>query len=342
MALWLVRAGRHGERETLAIEKSVVVIGWTELPDLSGIHSREALFKAMEENHPDAERKTLVNWTGQVWAFLRTILREDLVALPLKSRSAIAIGRITGDYDYRADLPEDARHTRPVEWLGEWSRNAFDQDLLYSFGAFMTVCRIQRNHAEERVRAIVEGRKPTSSPAREDDDSATDIAIAHDIEQWTRDQIRTFIGKKFRSHELTRLIAAILRAQGYQAQESPEGPDGGVDIIAGKGLLGFDPPRLAVQVKSSDSPIDVKVLRELQGVMKNFGAAQGLFVSWGGFKGSVAKEAARVYFEIRLWDADDVVRMVQAYYADLPEAIQAELPLKRIWTLVQSEEEPLT
>ena len=37
MTLWLVRAGKHGEREELALENDIAVIGWDELPDLSGI-----------------------------------------------------------------------------------------------------------------------------------------------------------------------------------------------------------------------------------------------------------------------------------------------------------------
>ncbi len=42
---------------------------------------------------------------------------------------------------------------------------------------------------------------------------------------------------------------------------------------------------------------------------------------------------------IRLWDADDLVRAVLANYERLPDAMQADLPLKRIWTLVQVDEE---
>ncbi|WP_346864991.1 hypothetical protein [Methanocalculus sp. MSAO_Arc2] len=35
MTLWLVRAGRYGEREQLALEKKIAVIGWDDVPDLS-------------------------------------------------------------------------------------------------------------------------------------------------------------------------------------------------------------------------------------------------------------------------------------------------------------------
>ena len=103
--------------------------------------------------------------------------------------------------------------------------------------------------------------------------------------------------------------------------------------------MGFEAPRLAVQVKSWDAPIDIKVFNELQAAMANFGADLGLLVTWGGYTAPVGKEAARNFFKIRIWDADTLVQMIQEYYEQLPEDIQAELPLKRIWTLVQEEDE---
>lgn len=132
-------------------------------------------------------------------------------------------------------------------------------------------------------------------------------------------------------------MEAILRVQGYQTIKSEEGPDGGVDIVAGRGPLGFDPPRLCVQVKATGSAQDIKVLRELKGVMTDFNADQGLFVSWGGFKRSVLSEARRHFFEIRLWDASDVIREIQEHYDQFSDAIKADLPLKRVWTVALDE-----
>jgi restriction system protein len=339
MALWLVRAGSHGEREATALEQGIALIGWEELPDLSRIQTREGLAKLLKQTYPDEKHKTLLNWESQIWPFLGVIKEGDRVALPLKTRAAVAIGKVKGPYQYRPQLPPDARHTRPVQWLKELPRSAFDQDLLYSLGAFMTVCRIQRNNAEERILALLDGQAP-SKPAlpAASVEATSDAEAPPDIEQFAKDQIRDFIGQKFKSHDLAHLVGSLLEAQGYKVRIAPEGPDGGVDIIAGKGLLGFDPPRLAVQVKSGSSPVDVKVLRELQGVMKNFGAEQGLIVAWGGYTNAVQKEAARLFFEIRLWDSGDLVQMIQTHYEGLPDALQAELPLKRIWTLVPSED----
>ena len=37
---------------------------------------------------------------------------------------------------------------------GDIPRSNFDQDLLYSLGAFLTICEVKRNDAEKRIRAM--------------------------------------------------------------------------------------------------------------------------------------------------------------------------------------------
>jgi hypothetical protein len=41
MVVWLIRAGRYGQDEDLALEKNLAIIGWEELGDLSKVKSRE-------------------------------------------------------------------------------------------------------------------------------------------------------------------------------------------------------------------------------------------------------------------------------------------------------------
>jgi restriction system protein len=337
MALWLVRAGKYGEREDFALQNNLALIGWEELPDLSYIKVRKELTTLLKKSYPDLNPKTLMNWESQIWPFVKEISVGDLIALPLKHRAVIAIGEFTGDYCFIGDNPINARHVRPVKWLNEFPRNQFGQDLLYSLGAAMTVCRIRRNNAESRVRNILAGKKDIQTTIS-DSSIAVESESLVDLEEIARDQITSYINRELKGHGLARLVGAILQAQGYQVRVSPEGPDGGVDIIAGRGTLGFESPRLVVQVKSSDTPIDVGVLRELQGVISSFGAELGLIVAWGGYRGTVEKEAARQFFKIRLWDAKDLVLNLQENYERLPENIQAELPLKRIWALVKEEE----
>ena len=117
MSLWVVRAGRYGEREAYALENQQVVIGWDKLPDLDGLETREELEQLVRQTYPGFSPGKIANHTGQLWAFLRRIEPGDLVLLPLKTRSAIAVRLIEGPYRYVAGEPAAVRHARAVKWL---------------------------------------------------------------------------------------------------------------------------------------------------------------------------------------------------------------------------------
>ena len=90
MALWLVRAGRNGEQEDLALDQGLAVIGWRQIPDLDGIGSRDELKALYAELDPNQSVNRIANKASQLWAFAKKIQEGDLVALPLKRRSAAA------------------------------------------------------------------------------------------------------------------------------------------------------------------------------------------------------------------------------------------------------------
>lgn len=331
MSLWLVRAGSYGEQEQGALENKVVTIGWNDLPNLSNIKEKKALAEIYSRVYPNAKKKEAANQVGQIWRFIREIRKGDLVALPLKTQSAIVIGKVERDYEYR-ELTANIRHIRRVKWLKTIPRSSFDQDILYSLGAFMTVCQIERNEAESRVKKLLQKGEIAEAGVMP---VAPEEVI--DIEEYARDQIVKHVGAKFKGHNLARLVEAILRAQGYVTRSSPPGPDGGIDILAAAGSLGFDKPRVCVQVKSSSFPTDVKVVRELRGVMSKVGAEQGLLVAWGGFNPQATQEAKDAFFSIRLWDQGALLEEIFKYYERFEDTLKAELPLKKIWGLVIEE-----
>lgn len=339
MALWLVRCGSRGEGESFALTHNVVGIGWPELGDLSAVRSLDGIKQRLNEEFPDDKPSKISNWAGQLDAFTHRIKQGGLVAPPLKTAPAVAFGRVTGGYSYDPKAPEQVRHQRPVHWIREdVPRSEIDQDLLYSLGAFMTVCQISRNNAEKRIEALLAG-KPTTerSPLEVPSDEGNEAAPV-DFDRLSRDQISKRIGARFHGHELAQLVGDILRAEGFVTSVSPAGPDGGVDILAGQGSMGFDGAMLAVQVKSGAQQVDAPTLRELQGVMSNFGATRGLLVSWGGFTKAARAEARRLFFQIRLWDSDALVDKITELYERLPGETQADVPLRRIWTLVPDED----
>jgi restriction system protein len=336
VAVWLVRCGKRGEGgETIALENGLVGIGWGELGDLRGLTNLDAVRKRLAATYQNGKPATLENWARQINTFLNWIKPGDVVAMPLKETPAVAFGTVKGDYAYTPDAIGPLVHQRSVQWVrDDVPRQEIGQDLLYSLGAFMTVCQIKRNEAERRIDALLRGE---SDPGIQDQN--VDVAEEEDAEvagrnlsQDVEDQVRAMIGKRFHGHDLARLVDEILRIEGYATDRSPAGPDGGVDILAGRGPMGFE-GRLAVQVKSGNTVCDAPTLRELQGVMANFGATHGLLVSWGGFTKVARAEARRLFFQIRLWDSNQLIGRIQELYTRLPENVRAEMPMKQIWTI---------
>jgi restriction system protein len=81
----------------------------------------------------------------------------DAVVVPFLGQPMIAIGEITGPYRWVPDGDPDMPHIREVAWhTTDVPRVAFDVDLLHSFGGSVTVCSVSRNHAEGRVRAMID------------------------------------------------------------------------------------------------------------------------------------------------------------------------------------------
>lgn len=348
MAIWLIRAGSHGEYEQKFIQEKRVYVTWDGLNvDLKKLKDRAELDTKLTWKFRDAKVKRITNWVSQIWPFAHEIKKGDWVILPLKSQPAIYIGEITGSYQFESQGPDPFFHWLPVKWIGEAvPRRHFGQDILNSLGAFLTICRIKRNNAEARITKMKEnGWKPESiqaavAPTASDDaEEGATVAANTDLEAAGRDQIGRLISARFKNHDLTRLVDAILQAQGYTTYRSPEGADGGADILAGNGPLGFSSPRLCVEVKSEDSPIGRPDVDKLLGAVSKFGAQEGLFVSWSGFKPNVFKEISPSFFKVRLWTQKEFLEALFANYDRLDQDLKAELPLKRIWTVAAQDGE---
>tara|TARA_R110002049_G_scaffold100902_1_gene245306 strand:+ start:8300 stop:9331 length:1032 start_codon:yes stop_codon:yes gene_type:complete len=343
MALWLVRAGKSGQYEDKFLTEGRIYLTWNHVSnDLSKLNAKEQLTEIVDQYYPDNKKGRTRNWVSQLWPFAHGMAIGDWVVLPSKKKSSVHIGKITGEYVNSPELESPYYHYRSVDWFAtDIPRSNFDQDLLYTFGAFLTICRIKRNDAENRIKKMAQNgwkSSPKDIPlivSEDDTDEATQI----DLEQLARDQIAKLIISKYKGHGLADLVDAILKAQGFTTHVSPPGPDKGVDILAAPGVLGFGSPRLCVQVKSSDSPLDRPTLDQLIGTMQNFKAEQGLLVSWGGFKNSVDKEIPSQFFNVRLWDAASIVDEFFRHYDLLDEDIKAEIPLKRVWTLAITDED---
>ncbi|MCP3032355.1 restriction endonuclease [Halobacillus sp. A1] len=340
MSIWLFRAGRQGEYENKFLQDNRVYLTWDDLKiDLSVISEKGELYQALINLYDLEKEKKAVNWASQIWPIAHRMEVGDWVVLPSKMNRTIHIGEITGDYQYEESNGSPYYHFRDVKWFAkDIPRDRFDQDLLYSFGAFMTVCKIKRNDAEKRIREMyrnhwhIKKDKTIEDLVDENEDQVT-----FDLDEYIYDQISKRIIQRFKGHNMETLIEELLKAKGFTTYRSPEGADHGVDILAASDTLGFGHPRICVQVKTSDTPLDRPTLDQLIGTMSNFSAGFGLLVSWSGFKNSVMREVPKQFFKVRLWDSKTVINEIFKNYEHLSDEIKKEIPIKRVWMMDESD-----
>ena len=166
MTAWVVRGGRNGEREGDALEKGLLGIGFNLLADLSTVRAKDDIRDLLQQINPAEKPRTLSSHTAVLWAFKDILKTGDLVVMPRKGLSTIAIGEIAGDYQHRPETPE-AVHTRSVKWLNQaGSREALYPDLRASINGNRTLYQPKSIDSELRLRAVAEtGRDPGAGRA---------------------------------------------------------------------------------------------------------------------------------------------------------------------------------
>ena len=348
---WVVRGGSKGESDQLFLAKNLVGIGFDTFGDLTSVTSRDAMKALAVKALPEAKEASAYNYAAQAWAFRGRIEVGDLVVVPLKNSPHVAIGRIAGDYEYAPDGLGKVHHTRTVEWLRtDIPRTVIGKDLLYSIGAFSTVVQVQRNDAAYRLGVLAASDdaedpgersgavpKPVAASAAADDADLEDAATesGFDIDAYVSDRITARIRERFDGHRLSQLVGAILEAEGFVVQVSPPGADGGVDILAGRGLFGMDATRVVVQVKSEPKAVSDTVVSQLHGAVARNAADQGLLVAMGGVTKPAERELVGQKFRVAVWDADRLQRAIFENYESLPADVKADLPLRRAWVLAE-------
>ena len=349
MTVWTIRGGSNSEYEDAFLEKGVVAIDFGLHQSIADFANRDAL-----RSHIEGE-----SGANQLWRFCNEVETGDTVVLPRKRTRQIAVGRISGPYAYQSEsAASGAPHTRRVDWqAADIPRSHFDQDLLNSFNSLLTLSQPRAPDAEARIRQTVnvfmELETPEISNLRTsaesipatptiDDDAGADQAAEINLDQVIRERIIARFRRQYAGKELEYLVASILRAYDYHVMQTREGPDGGIDVLAGKGDLGFGEPRLCVQVKGRTTPVSLTEYSSLRGNIAAFGAGHGLLVSLGGFTKPVHdRNEQQSFFAIRLWGPEDLAQRLLEKYDSLPQDIRADfrddIPLDTVQVLRRGE-----
>ena len=342
MPVWVVRAGRRGEGEEFALAEGIASIGFGLRRSVAEFANRDDLRDHLiSDTYKDSSANAAASAAGQLWNFAHAIGIGDMIVLPRKQPRVVAIGTVVGAYEYMPELAThlDTPHVLAVDWKArDIPREDFDQDLIYSLGGLATVYRVRASNARSRIELIMTRHLAGPlSDGRDPDAPADDEVFQIDLEEQISERILDRIRQMYSGVKLEYLVASILRASGYNALETRRGPDGGIDVVAGQGDMGFGQPRLCVQVKSGRSAVTRPEYDQLRGNINTFGADHGLLVSLGDFTRDVRVENERSFFQIRLWGPNDLVDKLLETYDALPDDIQKDIPLRNRRVLVETE-----
>jgi restriction system protein len=329
--IWGIHAGKTGDADTLFLTGGFIAIGWPKMGDLGTLKAdRDEFKKKVAKVYPTSKPGAIRTYAGELYRFVHEINTGDIVAFPSKRDRKIHIGYVTGDYKHDPSKDENYPNLRPVKWLKAIPRTKFTQGALYEIGSAMSLFQI-RNYAEE-FRAALEG-KAEATPAGQDE---TIKIVAEDIEETTRDFVLKKLAQELKGHPFAEFIGHLLGAMGYRTRLSPECPDGGIDIIAHKDELGFEPPIIKVQVKSTDGSIGDPVVSALYGKVSN--GEFGLLITLGTFTAQ-ARSFARSKSNLRLIDGDELVMLILQHYEQFDSSYKGLLPLTRVYVPEIIEEE---
>jgi restriction system protein len=331
--IWGIHGGRSGDAGTLFLKSNVVAIGWAKLGDLSKLGStRDAFKQAVAKAWPEKKAGAVPNNAGQLFRFVYEIKPGDIVVFPSKWDRTIHVGRVEGPYRYDPGPMEAYPNLRSVKWLKHVPRSSLSQGALYELGSALSLFQV-KNYGDEILALLEIKSEPRPVPPKQDE---TVAEITKDIDDSTRDFIIKTLAQQTKGHPFAHFVAHLLGTMGYHTRVSPEGSDGGVDIVAHRDDLGFEPPIIKVQCKSSEGKVGDPEVSALYGKVGD--DEHALFITLG-YYSPQARADARARTHLRLIDGNELVDLVLAHYEKFDTKHKTLLPLRRVYVPDVAEEE---
>jgi restriction system protein len=313
--------GHHHGRQPL--DQGYVAIGWHEAGDLGAIAGNREAFKAqLAQVFPAKSAGAIPVEAGVLFRFAVEMQLGDIIVYPSKGDRMVNIGRIAGAYRFVPDANAEYPNRRPVKWLKSIPRAAFTQSALHEIGSALTLFRVT-THTEEFL-AAVKGKSLEPEPV---DDTAAEKVSAQ-VEESTEDFIIKRLKASQTSYQFEHFIAHLLKCMGYFASVTQASGDGGVDIIAHRDELGFEPPIIKVQCKQVISTVGRPQVQQLHGAIE--AGEHGLFVTLGSFSPD-ARTFERTKPNLRLLDGAALIELIFNHYHQFEPRYQMLLPLKRVY-----------
>lgn len=309
---WMIRAGDDNELIPIWKEMSIASIGWPQLGDPKQYRTKDEMSAKADDVFAESKPKSRSSWVNQVWRFSRGINKGDRVITYFKETHFY--DKTVGNQAYPNNIE--------VNWEEVTvERDGLSQAAKNSLGSVLTVFRVD-DWGSEIEKLLKNPSLSVVEPVNDDDEDEIVDDIVSRAKVMVQDKI-----DKLDPWEIQELMGGLLQSMGYNAQVSPKGPDGGVDVLAYKDAFGFEKPIIKVQVKHRKSSASAPEVQQLLGA--NPIVANSLFVSTGGFT-SQAKVVAK-HNEVRLVSLEELVNLVVKWYDNMPNDVRALLPLQKMY-----------
>ena len=322
---WMIRAGEGGYlAENFA--KGYVAIGWRDVGDLTKVQTADEIRqKYLAARLEDKKGKGAANNdVAMIYKFRHGIKVGDWAITYNPEKREYLLGKITSDYFFNPELVDlDYPHVRKVNWEHNISRDALKPVSKNSFGRTALVSVSDDVLAD----LLAVAGTPVESLLQINDESEEEERkiLVEDAQERIKDKI-----VNLSEVELPQLVAATLRAMNFKTRVSPKGADRGCDVFASPDGLGFQEPRIKVEVKHKpNTPIGAPDLRSFITTLRD--RDNGLYVSSGGFTKEAKYEAERASIPVTLVDLDALANLVIEHYSKFDLEGQTLLPLVRIY-----------
>ncbi len=322
---WVVRAGDDNELIGTFEEKGVVAIGWAAMGDLTDLKTRNDFKARYQEKLPTHSLHRMQANAGQIYRFAREIAIGDYVLTFDKATRELLIGNIASELKVRPDIVDPSYpYVRRVKWLKRVSRDDFSPEARNSLGSIRTVFRVNAHLPEIHYLATGE-----SALISEPDESSEETVSFYTEVKARADELIADTISQLDPYEFQDLVAGVLQAMGFRAPGGSRGRDRGVDIIAHPDALGFEKPRIKVQVKHRTGRAKGPEMRSFIATLGQ--DENGLFVSTGDFTADAKIEADKARVTVTLLNREQFIELMLEHYEDLDPAFQAQVPLRRVW-----------
>ncbi|MBL4592030.1 MAG: restriction endonuclease [Phycisphaerales bacterium] len=332
---WMIRSPRGTFAEDWE-EIGIVAIGYGGIGgDMSSFHDWK---KAVDHFvHTTTGQRWSKNQLWQVARFSTEPRENDRVITYDTGRREYLYG-LLGNYRFEADSKNNQPHIREVKWQGRISRDDLSKKAKNGLGATLTIFTARKDVADE-IHRLITGESPAEPETsladndsvqldREDSSLILSNGDFDELNDIATEQIKDRV-MCLDDSEMEHLVAGLLRAMGYKTRVSPVGSDRGRDVIASPDGLGFEHPRIVVEVKHRRNAISAPDIRSLSGALTP--TDRGLFVSTGGFTKDARYEADRANPPITLLDSDELVQLLTANYENTDPQTKALVHLKPLY-----------